>query len=164
MDGRDTSVESTGAPRTDVAIAVIVRDGKVLICRRPQTGTFANFWEFPGGKREPAESISECLRREVREELALDVEPVHALSAIDHNYPHRSIRLHPYVCHHDGAEPRLFAAQEAAWVEPLDLSGYQFPPANETLIAEVIAYLAAARPAISKSAVDHPVDFAPPAA
>jgi A/G-specific adenine glycosylase len=155
---------SAGAPRTDVAIAVIVRDGKVLVCRRPPTGTFPNFWEFPGGKREPSESIRDCLRREVREELALDVESVQALSTIDHNYPHRSIRLHPYVCRHDGPEPQLLAAQESAWVDPADLPTYQFPPANEPLIAEVIAYLAGPRPAVSTSRVDHPVDFAPPPA
>ena len=143
MDGRDTTARSTGALRTDVAVAVIVRDGRVLICRRPSTGTFANFWEFPGGKRHPSETVTECLRREVHEELVLDVDPVHALSTIDHNYPHRSIRLHPYVCFHHGREPQLLAAQAAAWVDPADLPNYQFPPANEPLIAEVIAYLAA---------------------
>src|SRR5688500_752914 len=113
MDGPDTPADPISAPRVDVAIAVIVRAGKALSCRRP-TGTFAGFWEFPGGKREPSESVPQCLRREAREELALDVEPVHALSAIDHNYPHRSIRLHPYVCFHLGPEPQLLAAQEAA--------------------------------------------------
>ena len=156
MDGRDTSVESTGAPHTDVAVAVVVRDGKVLICRRPPTGTFANFWEFPGGKREPSETVPECLRREVREELALDVEPVHALSAIDHNYPHGRIHLHPYVCVGNGAEPQLLAAEEAAWVAPNDLPNYPFPPANESLIAEVIAYLTAASASVSNVASRSP--------
>ena len=146
MDARDAAVESTRALPTDVAVAVIVRDGKVLICRRPPTGTFPDFWEFPGGKREPSESVPECLRREVREELSLDVDPVHALSTIDHQYPSRSIRLHPYVCHHDGTEPQLLAAQEAAWVDPADLPSYRFPPANESLIAEVIAHLTGPSP------------------
>ena len=125
----------------DVAVAVIVRGKKVLVCRRPPTGSFPGFWEFPGGKREPSETVAECLKREVREELALDVEPVHALSTIDHHYPQGRIRLHPYVCVDDGAEPKLLAAQDAAWVDPADLPNYQFPPANEPLIAEVVAHL-----------------------
>jgi mutator protein MutT len=135
------------APRTDVAIAVIVRGGKVLVCQRPEGGSFAGYWEFPGGKREPGESVIDCLKREVHEELALRVEPVHALRPIDHDYPRGRIRLHPYVCTTDGAAPRLLACQAAEWIDPADLKRYRFPPANDALLDEAIAYLA--RPAAS---------------
>ena len=128
--------------RTDVAIAVIVRGGKVLICQRPEGASFAGFWEFPGGKRESGETVVDCLRREVSEELCLRVEPVHALRTIDHDYPRGGIRLHPYICTTGDASPRLLASQDARWTDPRHLKQYRFPPANDTLMDEVIAYLA----------------------
>jgi mutator protein MutT len=142
--GAPNSTANVG--RTDVAIAIIVRAGKVLICQRPEGGSFAGYWEFPGGKREPAETVTECLMREVMEELAIRVRPAHALATVDHNYPRGRIRLHPYVCEHADGEPQLLACQAALWVEPRELCRYQFPPANERLIADAIDYLA--RPAV----------------
>jgi len=136
------------ASRTDVAIAVIVRGGKVLVCQRPEGGSFPGYWEFPGGKREPGESVIECLRREVNEELALRVEPVHALRPIDHDYPRGRIRLHPYVCTTNDATPRLIACQAAEWINPADLKRYRFPPANDALLDEAIDYLTSARPRV----------------
>ena len=127
--------------RIDVAIAIIRRGDAVLICRRPAGGSFAGYWEFPGGKREAGESLPDCLAREVREELAISVRPCHALSPIEHDYPSRRIRLHPFVCDHQGGEPALLACDAAKWVRPQDLHTYQFPPANEHLIREAVAYL-----------------------
>jgi mutator protein MutT len=134
--------------RRDVAIAVIVRDGKVLVCQRPDGGSFAGYWEFPGGKREPGETIIDCLRREVSEELALRVEPLYALRPIDHDYPRGRIRLHAYVCTTDDSTPRQLACQDAKWIDPADLKRYRFPPANDTLLDEAIAYLGRAQPGV----------------
>ena len=126
---------------TDVVIGIVIRAGKVLICQRPEGKSFAGYWEFPGGKREPGETVEQCLRRELREELNIDVAPLHALSPIDHDYPRGPIRLHPFVCAHHGSEPLPLASQRILWVEPAALTEYQFPPANDALIAEVMAYL-----------------------
>jgi mutator protein MutT len=124
-----------------VAIAIISRGGKVLICRRPTGTSFAGYWEFPGGKREPNETVIECLTREVREELAVAVRPIHALRTIDHEYPAGSIRLHPYLCEPVDGEPQLLSCQAIRWVDPPELRQYQFPPANEQLIEEAIERL-----------------------
>jgi len=129
------------ASRTDVVIGVVSHAGKVLICQRPDGKSFAGYWEFPGGKREPGETIDQCLRRELREELAIEVTPTHALSPIDHDYPAGPIRLHPWICNHEAGEPQPLAARRVLWVEPRDLTRYQFPPANDALIAEAVAYL-----------------------
>jgi mutator protein MutT len=139
------SAAAIGTPddnRTDVAIAIITRAGKVLICQRPDGGSFAGYWEFPGGKREPDETVAQCLVREVHEELAIRVTPLHALRTVDHDYPRGRIRLHPYVCDHTDGEPQLLACQAAIWVDPPDLKRYQFPPANDRLIEEAVEYLA----------------------
>src|SRR5688572_3301454 len=141
MPGSTDADTPADVARADVAIAIITRDGKVLICQRPDGGSFAGYWEFPGGKREPGETVGDCLAREVQEELAMAIEPLAALRPVDHDYPRGPIRLHPYVCSTGQDEPQLLACRAAKWVDPLDLKGHQFPPANESLIEEAIAYL-----------------------
>jgi mutator protein MutT len=128
-------------PRTDVVIAIVTRADKVLICQRPDGRSFAGYWEFPGGKREPGETLHACLEREVREELAIRIRPISALSTIDYDYPRGRIRLHPFVCEHEHGEPQLLACQAVLWVRPEELRRYEFPPANDELIEEVIACL-----------------------
>ena len=141
MSQRYEGESAPAGKRIDVAIAIITRGGKVLICQRPDRGTFAGYWEFPGGKREPDETVTDCLRREVLEELAIQITPVRALRTVDHDYARGRIRLHPFVCAHSAGELQLLACQDAAWVAPKDLTQYQFPPANDDLIQEAIAYL-----------------------
>ena len=130
-------------PRRDVVIGIIRRAGKVLICQRPEGKSFAGYWEFPGGKREPGETVRQCLEREVWEELNIRIRPNLALPAVDHDYPRGPIRLHPYVCEHVEGEPQMLACQAVKWVEPDELRAHQFPPANDELIEDAIASLRA---------------------
>lgn len=133
--------------RVDVDIAIILRDGKVLICQRRAHDSFGGCWEFPGGKREPGETPEQCLARELAEELAVRAEPVEALDVIEHDYPAVQIRLHPHLCLHADGEPQLLACQDALWVDPPALRQYTFPPANERLIEQAIERLARRRAA-----------------
>src|SRR5437763_4315873 len=119
------------APRVvDVAVGIVVRDGRVLICQRPEGTTFPGHWEFPGGKREAGETIAQCLARELREELAVAVRPLTTLDPVDHDYPTARVRLHPHVCALADGEPRPLACQQLRWVDPPALRAYRFPPAN----------------------------------
>ena len=93
--------------RIDVVIAVVVRDGKVLVCQRRDDDTFGGYWEFPGGKLEPHESHEQCLARELREELAIRIRPLDPLEPIEHDYPHARIRLHAMTFR----QPRYFYQQ-----------------------------------------------------
>jgi mutator protein MutT len=131
----------------DVAIAIVSRAGDVLVCQRRPDGPLGGYWEFPGGKREPGETIAACLVRELREELGVDVRPVALLTTIEHDYPHARVRLHPFVCvlEPGSPDPRPIACQAAVWVEPPGLRGYRFPPANDALLDEAIAYFAEQR-------------------
>lgn len=125
----------------DAAIAVITRGGRILICQRLDTDTFAGHWEFPGGKREPGETLEQCLARELLEELAISARPVAQLTRIEHAYPHVRIRLFPFVCElDDAAEPRPIECQAMEWIDPPRLKDFKFPPANDALLDEVIAY------------------------
>jgi A/G-specific adenine glycosylase len=122
-----------------VAIAIVFdREGRrVLICRRPHDTVLPNYWEFPGGKADPGEALSDCAVREVREELGVEVKAVKQLETIEYHYPHAFVKLHPFVCRHVSGEVQLLAAQDAKWLEPEEIKGYKFPEANEPLIERV---------------------------
>jgi mutator protein MutT len=129
---------------TDVAIGIVERHGRLLICRRPTDARFGGLWEFPGGKCEPGEAPSACLRRELSEEVGLVVEPVHRFTVIEHHYPKGPVRLHPFLCRIISGTAEALAADQLRWVEPDALFDYQFPPANDPLLAEIVQHLRAA--------------------
>jgi mutator protein MutT len=123
--------------RIDVAIAVVVDAGKVLICQRKAEDTFGGFWEFPGGKCEAGETLQACLARELLEELAIVVEPVETYPPIAHDYPNVRLTLHPFRCRLVSGELKLIECQAAQWVEPGKIRQYRFPPANAALLERI---------------------------
>jgi len=127
--------------RIDAAIAIVVRDGKILICQRKDDDVLGGFWEFPGGKCERGETLEQCIDRELHEEVRIVAHATRALRPIDHHYAHGQVRLHPFICDYSSGEPELVECQAARWINPQDLIDYEFPPANESLIAEVIEFL-----------------------
>jgi len=126
--------------RIDAAIALVTRDNKLLVCQRKSDDTFGGFWEFPGGKCEVGETLEQCLERELREELAIAARPIARLTTVEHDYAHALVRLHPFVCEHLDGEVQHLECQASIWIDPTALRDYCFPPANETLIEEAIAY------------------------
>jgi mutator protein MutT len=116
-----------------VTAAVIERDGAFLITRRPQGVHLAGLWEFPGGKADPGESLPECLAREIREELACDVDVGRELFSITHTYPERTVELHFFACDLRG-EPIAALGQELRWVPRRELRSLPFPPPDHGLI------------------------------
>jgi mutator protein MutT len=125
----------------DVAVAIVFSDFKVLITRRKASAVLGGCWEFPGGKVETGESLQNCVRRELREELDLVVHPVVACTPITHQYPDRTVTLHPFVCIYDLAEPKLIGCDEYRWVTPGQLRDFEFPPANQSLIEDLMQAL-----------------------
>jgi mutator protein MutT len=123
----------------EVGIGIIADAGRVLICRRhdDDADAFGGYWEFPGGKCEPGESPSECVRRELLEELGVVVTPVMPLTMIEHRYPTVHVRLHPFVCRLESGEPCAMSAAQWRWVESSELAAYRFPEANAGLLAEL---------------------------
>jgi mutator protein MutT len=122
-----------------VAIAIVFDAAreKVLICRRPHDTVLPNYWEFPGGKCDAGETLDACAVREVREELGIVVRAHRQLETIEYHYPHAFVRLHPFVCVHESGEVQLLAVQDARWLDPAAIRGYQFPEANVPLIDRV---------------------------
>jgi len=82
---------------TEVAVGVLLRtDGCVLLASRPEGKPYAGYWEFPGGKIEPGESVTDALARELHEELGVDISAPEPWITREHNYPHAHVRLHFY--------------------------------------------------------------------
>ncbi|HZK80906.1 MAG TPA: 8-oxo-dGTP diphosphatase MutT [Humisphaera sp.] len=125
----------------DVAIAIIHRSGKVLICQRRKNDTFADLWEFPGGKVEAGETPEQCLAREIHEELGISVRIDNCFPTIAHDYPQLTVHLFPFLCTIQSGEPRPLASQRLQWVAVNDLSDFPFPAANAALLQDVVALL-----------------------
>jgi 8-oxo-dGTP diphosphatase len=119
-----------------VTAAVIERDGKYLVTRRQDGVHLEGYWEFPGGKCEPGESLEDCLRRELVEELGTDAEIGAELLAVTHGYPDRRVELHFIACRLAGT-PSPLLGQEMRWVARADLRSLKFPPADDELIARL---------------------------
>ena len=124
-----------------VAAAVVERGAGVLVTRRLAGTHLAGRREFPGGKCEQHESMEECLVRELREELAVDVTPRGTMLVTTHVYPDvyadKTIELHFIACGMIG-EPVPQQGQEMRWVERAQLDSLEFPEADAELIAELM--------------------------
>jgi len=126
----------------DVAIGIVLDWGQILICQRPDHVSLPGLWEFPGGKRHADETMPECLARELREELAIEVRPVEALSPIEHDYPFARVRLYPFLCTLTSGQPRALGCQRFEWIDPSRLPEFPFPPANAPLVCVLMEKLA----------------------
>ena len=127
---------STLPPRMhkQIGVAAIVRQGKILIDRRREEGDMGGLWEFPGGKIEVGETIEECIKREIKEELDIEIAVGDRLTTITHAYENFNITLYVHICHHLSGEPQPLECEEIRWVEPDSLDRYQFPVANIQII------------------------------
>ena len=120
-------------PRIDVTAAVVERDGRFLVTRRLEGTHLAGFWEFPGGKAHPGESLPECLAREIREELDADLDVGEEMLATEHAYPERVVVLHFFRCGLK-SEPRPVMGQLMQWVTRDELATLRLPPADDELV------------------------------
>lgn len=111
--------------------AAIIREGnRILICQRGAGGSCAYLWEFPGGKIEPGESPEECLIRECREELGVDIAIRSQYDDVTYDYPERSIRLTFFNVEiiSGSIDPRVHL--EMRWINAHEFEGFNFCPAD----------------------------------
>jgi A/G-specific adenine glycosylase len=120
--------------------------GQVLIDQRLQEGLLGGLWEFPGGKQEPGETIETTIRRELREELAIEVAVGRELIVVDHAYSHKRLRFVVHLCDWCCGDPQPLASQQVRWVAPAALADYPFPAANARIIAALHAHLLSGAP------------------
>jgi 8-oxo-dGTP diphosphatase len=115
----------------DVAVAVLLRsDGAALLARRPESKVYSGYWEFPGGKVEPGEPVTDALRREIREELGIEIGRAHPWITRVFVYPHATVRLHFHRIYAWRGEPRALEHQAIAWQRPEAVELAPMLPAN----------------------------------
>jgi 8-oxo-dGTP diphosphatase len=116
-----------------VTAAVVERDGTFLVTRRQAGVHLEGYWEFPGGKCEPGETLVASLARELDEELAVAARIGDEVLTTTHAYPERRVELHFFRCDLL-EEPRPQIGQEMRWVSRAELATLAFPPADTELI------------------------------
>ena len=117
-----------------VSAGVVLRDGRVMICRRSPEVHNGLKWEFPGGKLEPGESPEDALKRELREELEIDVRVDRICDAVLYHYPGKAVLVLFYLCVLEDGEPRPVECDAVAWTLPEDLPEYDFSGADAEFV------------------------------
>jgi A/G-specific adenine glycosylase len=123
-------------PHYDVTAGVIWDgSGRFLIAQRPPRGLLGGLWEFPGGKREAGETLEECLRRELVEELGIEVAVGAPLAVVQHAYTHFRITLYVFHCQLTNGHPRALACADWDWITLDDAHRYAFSAADHKIIS-----------------------------
>lgn len=125
------------APRPEIRVAAaVIRDaaGRVLLAQRPDGKHMAGYWEFPGGKLEPDESLDEGLSRELREELGIDAGQSVPVIEIGHDYPDRRVRLLVREIEAYSGTPEGLEGQPLAWVAPDEMDARTLLPADKPAV------------------------------
>ena len=122
----------------EVVAAIIIKDGRYFATQRGY-GEWKDWWEFPGGKMEPTETPEEALRREIREELATEIEVGALLTTVEYDYPGFHLTMHCYLCTVVSGQLSLLEHKDARWLTKEDLRSVKWLPADEQVIEQLVA-------------------------
>jgi A/G-specific adenine glycosylase len=128
-------VQRRPLPHHDIAAGVIWRGDQLLISKRHTDDLLGGLWELPGGKQEEGETLEECLVREVREELGIEIAVGDPLMTVRHAYTHFRVTLHVFHCHYLCGEPQALDCADWRWVRLDELDDFAFPAANRRILA-----------------------------
>ncbi|WP_443147913.1 8-oxo-dGTP diphosphatase MutT [Nitrospira sp.] len=127
-----------------MAAAIICRKDMILLARRKPESHLGGLWEFPGGKKEVGETLEDCLRREVREELGVDISEPLPFHALHYQYPEKVVELNFFTCSIIQGIPQALECAEITWVYKHELNSFAFPPADIPVVHKILqsGYLA----------------------
>lgn len=120
--------------RVDIALALPVRDGRVLVARRGVGTHLAGSWEFPGGKIEPGETPADAARRELVEETGLEPDRLDPLVLLVHDYADRPLRFHVFLARDPRGDVAMDGPREWAWMSVEELERIEMPEANRRML------------------------------
>jgi A/G-specific adenine glycosylase len=124
QDERPVRMKGPQIPHYVVSAGVLIKNGKVLIGRRPPGKLLGGLWEFPGGKCHDGERIKDCLVREWKEELNMVVVPGEEIGVIDHAYTHFKVTVHAIACEAQNDEMMVNVHSEVRWIKLDQLEDY----------------------------------------
>lgn len=120
----------------EVTAGIIQKDGKILICQRPEGKSLAGLWEFPGGKQEPGETLESCLERELKEELNLKITNISPLYTV--HRPENNLHIHFFTCKpQPNSKPDKLEHQSIRWIGMDELKKFHFCPSDAQLLERV---------------------------
>lgn len=122
----------------EVTCAIIENEGCILAAQRSEHMTPALKWEFPGGKVEPGEKPEHCIKREIKEELNIDIEVIKSLPPHEHDYGPRIIKLLPFVCSICGGTMECREHKDVTWGKPHELAGLDWAEADIPVYREYV--------------------------
>ena len=129
-------------PFQEIGIALIFnKDGELLIDQRLEGGNMGGMWEFPGGKKESHESIEKTIKREITEEIGIDIKVGEKLISFEHSYSHKKLYFTVHLCEFCSGKPRPLASQKLLWISPSRLFEFPFPAANSKIIFALLKHL-----------------------
>jgi len=117
-----------------VTAAIINNNGKILIAKRSQRKHLGGYWEFPGGKIEPNETPEVCLKREIAEELKINIHIDSFFTENEYSYDKVRISLKSYLCTFISGEIQLIDHDEVRWVNIEQLNSFNFAPADRPIV------------------------------
>jgi mutator protein MutT len=121
----------------EVSAALIFRGGQLLITQRHAHAHLGGLWEFPGGKRKPHETFEQCLVREIREELGVEISVGELFDEIAHAYPEKSVHLKFFRCELLAGEPQPLDCAAVKWIVKSELAAHEFPAADAQLLEKL---------------------------
>jgi A/G-specific adenine glycosylase len=124
QEARPVKKAKSSIPHHTVTAAVLRRNGQVFIAQRPDKGLLGGMWEFPGGKTKPGEKLEDCLKREICEELDVDIKVGNPFGVYEHAYTHFKITLHAFECQLKNGAPVPREHQDIRWVKPQELNDF----------------------------------------
>ncbi|AET69471.1 ADP-ribose pyrophosphatase [Desulfosporosinus orientis DSM 765] len=121
----------------EVTAAILVKDHSVLIAQRGVNDELAGKWELPGGKIEAGETPEDCLKREIKEELDVDIEVLNFFADSVYKYPNGVIKLMAFWCRWVSGNYHLKVHSQILWAKPWELDLYDFAPADIPLVEKL---------------------------
>ncbi len=122
-------------PHHHEAVAIVARDGRLLLTRRPQDALLGGLWDFPAVRRAPREALAAAVVRAAREVAGVDVRPVEELSPIDHTFTHMKVTYRPVLCDWIDGEGGPHGCERVEWVDPAELEHFAMPIAFRRMVA-----------------------------
>lgn len=124
----------------EVAVGAVIRDDTVFLTRRAEGVHQGGKWEFPGGKREVSESITDALKRELKEEIGIEVTAFAPLLQVYHQYPDKSVLLDVFLVTEFKHQPESKEGLESQWLSIHQLQDIDFPEANQAIVNKLLDY------------------------
>ncbi len=118
----------------EVCAAIIINEGKYLICKRAKDDTLGGLWEFPGGKKEYCENLEECIVREIYEELELEIKIDDLYAQTIALVNERPISFTFFLCSCSSRDLKMNVHDEIAWISKNDFKKYDFMPADKEVL------------------------------